>query len=196
MRPFQRMGRKRWTNRLTVDDCLSLDVESFRRAGMIPSISRGLSGTLTWTHCSGAFLGRLDYVTVVDWEGTTIRIREQLAKLHSELTEIPEQKIQVTTTEPYLGGERFWFYCACWRQVGKLYLPPGEVVFRCRRCYNLIHKSAQRHDQRVYDLARNPLALDAAFQSEKHNKRLLAVGAVTLQLTWLHKGRLVDQLSK
>ncbi len=191
------MGRERWTNRLTVESCLPLDVEVFRRAGMIPTGPLGMADELTWTLPSGAVLGWLRYVTLTDCEGTTtFRIPEQYARLRSQLSDIPEQRIELTTTAPHLGGERFWFYCGCWRQVGKLYLPPGEVVFRCRRCYNLIHRSAQHHDQRVYELARDPVALLAALESEKVGKRLLGIRASTLQLTWARKGRLTDRLSK
>ena len=190
------MGRASWTKRLTVEQCLSLDVGSFRRAGMIPTGPLGMADEVTWTHPSGVVLGRLKYATLTDWEATTIRIPEQCARLRSQLIEIPEQRIELTTSEPHLGGERFWFYCGCWRQVSKLYLPPGEVVFRCRICHNLIHRSAQKHDHRVYQPARDPSALQAALESEKIGKRLLGIRASTLQLTWARKGRLAGQLSK
>ena len=189
------MGRDRCTTRLTVESCLFLSVEFFRHAGTVPSSQLGLSGEAVWKTPSGDVFGRLDYATQTTLEATTVHIREQTRMLCSRLVEIPEQQIKLSTSRTNFGGKRYWFLCGCWAQVGRLYLPPSEGILRCRRCYDLIHKSAQSHDQRVYDLARNPLALDAAFQSEKHNKRLLAVGAVTLQLTWLRKGRLVGQLS-
>jgi hypothetical protein len=184
------MGRERWTNRLTVESCLSLDIESFRRAGTVPSSQLGVSGEVVWKTLSGDFLGWLDYATQTTLAGTKIHVREQVRMLCSRVVEIPEQQIDLTTSPTNFNGKRYWFLCGCWRQVGRIYLPPGEGIIRCRHCYNLIHRSAQRHDQRVYDLARNPLALNAALQSDKHSKRLLAVGAVALQLTWMRKGRL------
>lgn len=189
------MGRDRWTTRLTVESCLSLGIESFRRAGTVPSSQLGISGEVIWKTPSGDFLGRLDYATQTTLEATKIHIREQIRMLCSQLVEFPEQQIELSTSPTNFGGERYWFLCGCWRQVGRLYLPPADGILRCRDCHNLTYGSAQRYDQRVYDLARNPLALDAAFRSEKHNKRLLAVAAFTLQLTWLRKGRLVGQLS-
>jgi hypothetical protein len=42
-----------------------------------------MADEVTWTHPSGAVLGRLRYATLTDWEGTTIRIPEQLARLRS-----------------------------------------------------------------------------------------------------------------
>ncbi len=159
------MGRERWTNRLTVESCLSLDIESFRRAGTVPSSQLGVSGEVVWTMPSGAFLGRLDYATQTTLAGTKIHVREQTRMLCSQLVEIQEQQVELSTSSTNFGGERYWFLCGCWRQVGKLYLPPGEGVFRCRKCYNLIHRTAQKHDDRVYRLARNPSALNAALES-------------------------------
>jgi hypothetical protein len=189
------MGRPRWTTRLTVESCLALDVADFRRAGMIPTGPLGKADEMTWRYPSGVVFGRLHYATLTDSECTAIYIREQTTRLQSAITEIPEQRIELTASRQRLGGERFWFYCSCWRQVGKVYLPPGEVVFRCRRCYNLIHRSAQQHDHRVYVMARDPWALETAFESPKPGRRLLAVGAHTLQLIWARKRRLANRLS-
>jgi hypothetical protein len=163
---------------------------------VIPTGPRGVADEVTWTLPSGAVLGRLKYAILTTWEGTTLRIPEQFARLHSELVEVAEQRFELATTPQYLGGERYWFLCACWDAVGKLYLPPGEVVFRRRRCHDLIHRSAQRHDDRVYKLARDPAALQAALQSKKLAKRILGVRASTLRFTWASKGRLADELSK
>jgi hypothetical protein len=190
------MGRERWTTRLTVESCLALDIESFRHSGTVPSSQLGVCGEVVWKTPLGDFLGRLDYATQTTLAGTKIHIHEQVRMLCSQLVEIPEQKIELSTSPTNFGGERYWFLCGCWAQVGRLYLPPREGVFRCRHCYNLIHRSAQRHDQRIYRLARNPAALKAALESEKQSRRLLAVSAYTLQLTWLRKGRFGNRLSK
>lgn len=54
------MGRHRWTNRLTVEDCqLSLDVASFHRAGTFVCPAGSISA-LTWTGPSDQWLGRLE----------------------------------------------------------------------------------------------------------------------------------------
>jgi hypothetical protein len=190
------MGRSRWTMQRTVESCLALDVASFRRDGLIPTGPLGMADEVTWRLPSGVVLGRLRYVTLTAWEGTTIRIPEQVARLHLELIEIPEQRIELTTSPQRLGGERFWFFCECWRQVGKLYLPPGEVIFRCRQCHNLIHRSAQQHDHRVYELARDPSALLAALESQKMRKWTLGLRALNLRRTWMQKRRLAARLSK
>ncbi|HEY2466817.1 MAG TPA: hypothetical protein VGI45_03100 [Terracidiphilus sp.] len=58
------------------------------------------------------------------------------------------QTIRLTTTRPHFGGKRFWFLCECGKRAGRLYLPTGQTVFRCRLCYDLTFESAQQHNTR------------------------------------------------
>ena len=62
------MGRSRWTNRLTVESCLDLDVASSRRDGIIPTGPLGMADEVTWTLPSGVILGRLAYAILTDWQ--------------------------------------------------------------------------------------------------------------------------------
>jgi hypothetical protein len=82
---------------------------------------------------------------------------------------VDEQTIPFETVRPHLGGKRFWFLCRCGRRAGRLSLSPGHRIFRCRTCYHLTYESAQKHDQRVYDLARNPVALQLALHGHGGN---------------------------
>ena len=59
--------------------------------------------------------------------------------------------LRLQTTQPNFGGVRWWFSCPrmldaeeCGRSVGKLYRPPGERYFACRRCLDLTYESCQR----------------------------------------------------
>jgi|SRR5208283_3598141 len=55
-----------------------------------------------------------------------------------------EQKLKLTTTEPFFGGTRYWFSCpGCARRVAILYLPFGADFFACRYCYSLTYASCQ-----------------------------------------------------
>jgi hypothetical protein len=140
------MGRNRWTSRLTVEDCpLCLRVATFQRSGMF-SWPIGSTSTFSWTESSGFLLGRIECRLIESGPGRlAIYIRRQLARIN---VIVVEQQIPLTTTRPYLGGKRFWFLCGCGRRVGRLYLPPGQGVFRCRHCYNLTYWSARKHDPR------------------------------------------------
>lgn len=183
------MGRKSWTSRLTVEQCLSLIVELFRRAGTLSSPA-GTTGTLTWTNSmTGAELGRIEYALQENENGLAIRICSA-AKLIEELT------IPLTTTPCHFGGKRFWFRCpfvsdgkSCGRRVGRLYLPPGARVFGCRHCHNLTYQSAQTHDPRPYKLAQNAGAMTAALHSGNLRQVLLGSRALRLRHAWIQKKR-------
>jgi len=61
-----------------------------------------------------------------------------------------EQKIKLTKTPCHYGGFRWWFECPvvkdgvyCGSRCAKLYLPPGQVYFGCRACYDLTYESCQ-----------------------------------------------------
>jgi hypothetical protein len=153
------MGRHRWTSRLTVEDCtLRLCVAAFRRAGTF-ACPAGTISTLKWTGPGDELLGRLECrVEHTGPAGLAIYIRRQCARISAP---VDEQTVSLATVRPPLGGKRFWFLCACGKRAGRLYLPPGQRVFRCRHCYNLTYRSAQTQDKRVYELAHNPGALRA-----------------------------------
>jgi hypothetical protein len=167
------MGRHRWTNRLTVEDCpLRLCVAAFHRAGTF-ACPPGTISTLTWTTPSDEWQGRLE--CRVEHSGPTglaIYIRRQCARISAP---VDEQLVPVTTVRPPLGGKRFWFVCVCGRRAGRLYLPPGQRIFRCRHCHWLTYQSAREHDQRLYDLSRNPGALRLALSGHRRGnwKRFL-----------------------
>ncbi len=55
--------------------------------------------------------------------------------------------IQLTRTPCHYGGQRPWFICpasACARRVRKLYRPPEEWEYRCRRCWDLAYERQRR----------------------------------------------------
>lgn len=59
-------------------------------------------------------------------------------------------KIYLEATPCHFGGLRWWFLCpllkgdtVCGRRCTKLYVPPGQLYFGCRACYDLTYKSVQ-----------------------------------------------------
>jgi hypothetical protein len=174
------MGRRRWTNRLTVEDCpLCLCVASFHRAGTF-ACPAGTTSTLKWTGPGDEWLGRLE--CRIDHSGPTrlaIYIRHQCARISAP---VDEQTIPVTTVRPHLGGKRFWFLCSCGKRAGRLYLPPGQRAFLCRDCHYLTYRSAQTQDKRLYGLVRDPMALRAALCSENPHEFMLGLRAVPLSI--------------
>jgi hypothetical protein len=196
------MGRHRWTSRFTVEECLPLDVESVRDAGVLGS-ALGSVCTSSWISGSGEGLGSIECSVVRNQpDCLAVHIRRQYARLESVLRLVDECMIPIATTRPHLGGRRFWFRCPvvrdgkpCGKLAGRLYLPPEEQVFACRICHNLTYKSAQQHDQRKYDLARNPTALGAVLQSKNLRQASLGIGGLVLLGKWCFQGR-ARQLAK
>jgi hypothetical protein len=130
------MGREPWTSRLTVEECpIHLSAAEFNRSGVF-RLPDGTSFTVSWPLSNGSSLGSLRVEMRADWRGPHLFMGDG-------------QMIRLTTTRPHWGGERFWFRCECGRRSGRLYLPTGETVFRCRLCYDLTYQSAQEHNTRA-----------------------------------------------
>ena len=154
------MGGK-WSNRRrVVEDCLTLDVDLLLRRR---SISPGhLSiGTVEWTGGTrGTFTVEFECMNA-----RVFRVRYQIgmggcANCGGSGGPVFDYEIPLTSTEtrPF-GGRQHWFLCPaqvrrglpredgspniCGRRVGKLYLPPGESQFACRRCHDLTYRSCQ-----------------------------------------------------
>lgn len=146
------MGRQPWTSRLTVEKCPIQWSISIHRGKLCP----GSSGTLSWNSIpDGSFLGRLKYeIHAGGPAGRAIFFPRQFFCVGGTFCEGGSQTIPLSTTRPHLGGNRFWFVCGCGRRSGKLYLPSGETVFRCRRCYDLTYESAQQHSKELDELRR------------------------------------------
>ena len=172
------MGRHRWTSRLTVEDCLPLDVRLFSRTGTFGYPS-GTTGSMSWISPYGVQLGRVEYAIRDHENGFAIHFRRQWARLDSSLRFVDECLIPLTATKPHLGGSRFWFMCRCGRRVGRVFLPPNQSVFGCRHCYYLTYQSAQQHDQRKSNLVRNPPALRSALRSKNPKRFFFGLSAFT-----------------
>ncbi len=68
----------------------------------------------------------------------------ETGKVSLEIAGRFSQEITVVSTASNLEGLVRWFICpACLNRVGKLYLPPGEVVFLCRKCHDLAYRAQQ-----------------------------------------------------
>lgn len=108
-----------------------------------------------WTNAAtGALTFSVGYTVEPSWEdGWILILRYTLYGQDIELG------VPLQTTRP----KRWWLTCPLWpdgkpcsRRVGKLYLPPRELCFGCRRCHDLTYRSAQEHDKRVDALLRPP----------------------------------------
>ena len=130
------MGRDRWTSRLTIEECrLVLCVNSFLHSGIFDA-PLGSTNDVSWPSPDVAFpLGRMKCLLFPGGPtGLRIIIPQQQIRMD---TCVEADSISITTTRPHFGGRHFWFQCDCGRRCGRLYLPPGRHVFRCRICLQL-----------------------------------------------------------
>lgn len=178
------MGRDCWSSRLMVEQCRALNVESMKRDGVFATPS-GSCWTSLWLDVYGNREASLEY-RVDQSEGLWLQLAREMQEGSLRIELSGEKCIRITSTRPHFGGTRYWFVCECGRRVGRLYLPPGKQNFACRHCHYLIRKSARQHDARVYRLARDPAAWNAALDDRKLTRRLLGMSAFTL---WFQRER-------
>lgn len=144
------MGRRPWTLRLTVEECLCLNVTELRVAGTFDA-TPGTKGSISWeSGLEGIRFGPLRFEAWKDWAGSVaIRVPAQRLNLAGMSMRSPGQTVRLAVTRPHFGGERCWFLCECGKRVGRLYLPPEQSIFRCRHCHDLTYRSAQEHNTRA-----------------------------------------------
>jgi len=176
-----------------VEQCRAIAVEALQRDGVFASPS-GNNWRLYWLDAYGNTDAFLDYSVVQSDEGMALCLGRAVYDLPRIIELSGENRVQITSSRPHFGGKRFWFRCplvregkTCGRRVGRLYLPPGQHVFGCRLCHNLIHRSARKHDARVYKLARDPAAWKAAAADKRVRMKSLAASAIILSLQQEHR---------
>jgi hypothetical protein len=177
------MGRKKWNAKEVVENCHALSADGMTRDRVFSSPD-GNRWMTWWDDAAGNEQFRIFYEVIRTENALKLRLSYGVSDDESFVTKKIEYDINVTATVPYFGGERRWFCCPavhqgrrCNRRVGRLYLPPGQVYFACRFCYDLTYTSAQQHDARKDALLLDPATLIAALQSKNPKERSLGVGA-------------------
>ena len=181
------MGRRRWTTRLTVEECIALEIGELVRAGVF-EVAPGTRCSTTWNDSTGMPISSISFRVSPDKAGTlAIHFDHQVASTISGPARIQRQIVQITTTACNFGGIRYWFRCSlirdgypCKRRVRTLYSTPRERLFGCRKCHDLTYESAQKHDKRIDWLLKQPAEeFIRALSTGTLRQRLLAVRAST-----------------
>lgn len=133
----------------TVEECLVLSAGMLQRARLLVPFRCTSSRNLTLTD-STAWQRTLTIGIDVYWFGALPRLR-----LHHGDSDTETYCVKMTATLLPWDRVRWWFICplvvngwACGRRVAKLYLPPGELYFGCRRCYDLTYQSTRKRRPR------------------------------------------------
>lgn len=158
------MGRKPWTDRLTVEQCCRLSISELVRAGAFQA-DLGTWSTCRWIDRNGKQVRIALFRLLRDDDGGLILHFQQAVARAMSSSPIPyDQSVRITRTRCNLGGWQPWFHCpnltngsACRCRVRHLYMLPGGVRLGCRACFNLTYSSSQCHDARLDRMLRLPI---------------------------------------
>lgn len=158
------MGRKPWSNRLTVEQCSALRISDLGRAGVFRAVP-GVWCSCQWTDETGKEVRNVVFRLVqCSQGGLVVHFRQEAVSAVPGPRTVVDETVRLTTTQCNFGGQRRWFCCPkaangklCGRRVGVLYLLPRGQNFGCRHCYELTYQSVQQHDKRLDMLLRLPV---------------------------------------
>jgi hypothetical protein len=142
-------GSGRWKyheKKRTTEECWALDVADLPRGTLDKGVPSGVLRALRLDGRNSILCVR--WVLKLEGEGPVLTLSYRPCRRVEEQEII--ERVQLLSTQLHLGGVRWWFACprrlngaSCNRRIGKLYLPPGESRFGCRRCHALTYKSSQ-----------------------------------------------------
>ena len=144
------MGKYGSKRKLTVEECLDLDISELVKAGALKD-PPGKPWVLRWPTQENPRISRFKMENC----GKDIRLSYAVVNNVSRRMDHMDYAVGIVRTPCHFGGSRRWFLCPfpkegrpCGRRVGKLYLLPGGKYFGCRQCHNLAYQS-QRESWRV-----------------------------------------------
>lgn len=165
------------TPKTTVESCLTLNINHLMRQGFA-STTGNRFGTVTWkSNDIEGYSPTLEY-WVDSWSEEEISLRLNFTvRLDNEKREVT-QHIILRSTTPNYGGSRWFFICqlarngwTCSRRMVTLHLPPRQILFGCRSCYDLTYSSCQ--DSHKFDIFYTNLAKKAGLTFKKVKKIMM-----------------------
>jgi hypothetical protein len=149
-------GSGRTTSRPIVEGALRLDVDRLMRLGVMRPGAR-TAGSMSFPFYEDQidlkFEGRL-----LNPSCGLLRLQYVIRDYDSGEPRQVDDWIELVTSQPNFGGQRWWFVCSrTRRRVRKLYLPLGARHFRSRRAYKLaygcqresVHERAERRARKL-----------------------------------------------
>lgn len=122
-----------------VEDCLELSIFFLKSEGFLTGKK---AGSFTW-YRYGRDDGKMNIGVDVERKFALL----SYSVIYGEKRNL-DYKVQLTESMPHFGGFRYWFNCplsGCQSgKVAKLYLPPFQSYFGCRKCYGLQYQSSRK----------------------------------------------------
>jgi hypothetical protein len=193
-----RRGRKRWSNRVVVEDCLSFDIANLVRAGVF----RANPGTLcssVWKDADEQEIFRANFWVEMTTSGKALlQVRYGVPSGRPLMHYAQSESVEIVQTPLYF-GPRYWFLCPgvhnsapCRRRTRILYFPPNASRLGCRKCHNLIYTSAREHDARIGAILRLPIE---EFREVLHNDTI-AFGSLASRAARVLRRRLEKKVAR
>ncbi len=130
-----------YSRKATADESCDLKISRLRKDGMLRSGQT--FGQISWTSSMRGTVTTV-FVLVDITDEPFAEIMHSFTDRNGNKTDYYD-KFSLETTPCYFGGVRYWFSCpSCYGRVGVLYLPPGNINFKCRHCYDLSYHSRNR----------------------------------------------------
>ncbi len=143
-------GSGRWkyyAKKRTVEDCWVLDLDEVLLGNPDPDLPCGVLQAIRINGNEFPLPIRYDFVE--NEEGPYLDITYLRGTRESQ--EQVKERIELLSTRPNYGGARLYLSCPfttegerCGNRVLKLYLPPEERRFGCRKCHALNYQSSQQ----------------------------------------------------
>ena len=132
----------------TVEESYRLDIFALRRNGLLAG------GQRSWNTSESTGLTRLR--TQVERLGDPPNCLSVTCTSTDVFgsDDLIYQLVDLAIVPCRFGGQRRWFICPnfnCQRRVAKLYIPPGQIEYRCRHCHQLTYEGRQQHRDRIYE---------------------------------------------
>ncbi len=140
------MGRRSYSNRGRVEDCLSVSVKFLHRHHYFDGGIR--SGRISWSRRNEEYASIGVLVSIGEY-GNYAQFNYSTSDKNTGEKDDINYSAQLVSTSCNWGKYRWWFICPvifngqlCGRRVGILYLGDGKY-FGCRHCHNLTYRSCQ-----------------------------------------------------
>ena len=135
-------------------------------------------GTVTWKNNDMAgFSPSVEYL-VNSWSEEEIRLQFNYTIVRGNAERQIVQEIILRSMALNYGGSRWFFICqlarnglTCNRRMATLHLPPHEILFGCRYCYDLTYRSCQ--DSHRFDIFYTTLARKTGLTFKEVKKAMM-----------------------
>ena len=134
-----------YNSKTTVEESCRLKMSYLRKRGMLTG--EEAIEKISWTSNRPGKIPPVLLLVDVTTDDPFVILMYTLTDRNGNKTDY-KREVSLLKTPCNFGGIRYWFACpVCFKCVGGLYRPPGDIYFCCRGCHNLSYNS--RNESRL-----------------------------------------------